>query len=1246
MGEKAGYPHHHHDFSDSAAADDASNSSSTFSHDGDSDLHIFVRICNLSTAPLTVELGTSVALCLPFLLMEEAIMASLDLGSWDSDGSSANAASDVEDIFSISAIIRDGVFDEIFRDLPPVEPPPPDGSWDVPVNLEKSDLSPEHRAIFTRIVREYYPAFSRHKEDLGLSTVGVELILDTGDAPPTSQAPYRCSKDEELWLEQKIRTWVKNRIIQHSNSQWAAPCTLVKKKDGGYRLVIDYRKLNAVLRNVGMFWPLTLIDSCLDSMSGAQYFSALDINQAFEQLPVEASSIDKTAFVCKYGQYEFLRAPQGVKNMPSTFAKLTDLVFQGLKWKVVNIFADDILVFSKDFDQHCVDVALVLQRLIAAGLKLNPDKCFWAQSEVEYLGHLINRDGILPSRSKTASIDHYPVPRNAKQTHSFVSLCSYYRRFIRSFSDIAAPLNSLVNSPGKFIWTQACQDAFFRLKKCLTEAPVLIYPNFSQPFFLSTDASNYGLGAILFQLDELGRERVISYASRTLVSAEKNYSTTHREGLGVIWAIKKFHVYLYGRKFTVITDHKPLTHLFDVKDATGRLYRWSIKLQEYDFQIVYKPGRSHINADILSRIPENILSAAILAYDDEFLEECPSSFPECPTTPSPTFHADDDDDADGTGHHATVFSSFDVCAFDNPAASTGHLSPPVTQLSPSMSQAYDTYAPDWSFSMDLHLEQRTDPHLATIISELTLPVASNNPSFVSSSLYDSYYLDEQTGLLMHLYFPTHSRKIRDAFHQVVLPQSLRHYVLRAYHDSPLSGHMGGGRTYAKILQKYFWPSLRQDVFNYATSCHICQTAKTPRRRLRAPLGQQPQVWAPFQRIAIDLLALSPTPRGHHHVLVVVDAFTRWVELFPLKDTTAPTIARLLYDNIISRFGCPKYLLSDNGPEFSNQVVRELCQILGIRKIFTTAHHPQSNGLVERSNSSVLNTLKTYTDDVGSNWDLYLPPIRFALNTAINTTTQETPYFLLYGIDPALPVDVLLHNPELSFPDMSVYMQDLVRRLQHAHKIASDTYNATALKTKTKNDQASSLLNFHLNDKVWLYVPIVKKGTSRKLIHPWHGPYRVAAKHSDYVFSVLPCDRSTSRPIKVHISRLKPYKERTMDVPSLPSQDLYAEDPVIALDRDLPSIPPREQRIVYENPDIPFRDPTPQELSYVGKQYQDPDDRKFFLVIGCSYSKSYKEIIYEIAQLKQHRNGSFSRLNKKVYQCTVQDLQSWVDNYEV
>lgn len=292
----------------------------------------------------------------------------------------------------------------------------------------------------------------------------------------------------------------------------------------------------------------------------------------------------------------------------------------GLKWQIATVYMDDIVVYSKTAEDHICDVGIVLDCIIASGLKIHESKCKWACSEVDYVGFVISRDGVKAQEDKLRAVREFPVPTTVTQVRSFLSLASYYRRFISGFSHIAGPLDALLKKGTQWHFGDAERAAFETLRDALCKEPgTLSFPDFSKPFYLYTDASNSGLGSILSQTDPddpSGEKKPICYASRSLRGPEVGYSPTHKEALAVRWAVEKFKPYLYGRKFIIYTDHKALEHIQSVKDSTGQLFRWSLFLQDYDFEIRYRPGSNNANADALSRMPFNSTYINAILGDD------------------------------------------------------------------------------------------------------------------------------------------------------------------------------------------------------------------------------------------------------------------------------------------------------------------------------------------------------------------------------------------------------------------------------------------------------------------------------------------------------------------------------------------------------------------------------------------------------------------------------------------------------
>jgi len=426
------------------------------------------------------------------------------------------------------------------------------------------------------------------------------LCILTGQHRPIRQT-LRCHPIAQLPLiDQQVEELIKNDIVEPAASRWASNIVLVKKKDGSYRLCIDYRAVNAVTYKDS--YPLPHIDTYLGSMDGAVWFTTLDLRSGYHAIPIRKEDRDKTAFITRRGCFRYKVMPFGLTCVPALFQRLMDLVLCGLTYNSVLVYLDDIVVFSRDFDTHMNRLQEVLDRLRQANLKLHPSKCHLFQRRVAFLGHVISHRGVEVQTEKIAAVRDWPRPQNVSELRSFLGLCSYYRRFVHKFADIAAPLHELQRKNAPFVWQEEQESAFNRLKEVLTSAPVLGVPRDEGMFTVDSDASSVGIGAVLSQQQE-GREVVIAYASRALSEAEKYYDVTRKELLAVVFALKTFKQYVLGRKFVIRTDHSALQLLRKTPEPMGQQARWLTFIELFDFEIQHRSGARHGNADGLSRRP-------------------------------------------------------------------------------------------------------------------------------------------------------------------------------------------------------------------------------------------------------------------------------------------------------------------------------------------------------------------------------------------------------------------------------------------------------------------------------------------------------------------------------------------------------------------------------------------------------------------------------------------------------------------
>ena len=389
------------------------------------------------------------------------------------------------------------------------------------------------------------------------------------------------------------------------SSDWAAPIVAVPKKDGRFRLCGDYKVTVNYALTVDQY-PLPKPEDLFATLSNGQEFSKLDLSQTYLQLKLDELSRPYTTINTHQGLYQYTRLPFGIASAPAIFQRLMDTILQGIPGVVCYI--DDILVTGKDQEEHLQNLNEVFSRLEKHGFRLKREKCTLLAKSVEYLGHSITKDGISALPDKVEAIAKAPQPTNVQELRSFLGLLNYYGKFIRNLATILHPLNQLLQTNRKWNWTQECSDAYQLAKDQIVSAQVLTHYNPALPISMAADASAYGIGAVISHRLPDGSEHPISFASRTLTPSERNYSQLEKEALSLIFGVKKFHQYLYGRKFSLITDHKPLTAIFGSKKgiptlAAARLQRWALLLSAYNYDIQYRPTLAHSNADGLSRLP-------------------------------------------------------------------------------------------------------------------------------------------------------------------------------------------------------------------------------------------------------------------------------------------------------------------------------------------------------------------------------------------------------------------------------------------------------------------------------------------------------------------------------------------------------------------------------------------------------------------------------------------------------------------
>ena len=448
------------------------------------------------------------------------------------------------------------------------------------------------------------------------------MEIDTADAYPRKQRARRLPFSLRQEVARQLRSMQENRVIQPSKSPWASPVVLVKKRDGSHRFCVDYRRLNAVTKSDN--FPLPRIEDLLDLLGQSKYFSTIHLASGFWQIRMHPQSQEKTAFITPQGLYEFRVMPFGLTNAPAVFQRLMQQVISCLNPEdgpeFVSVYIDDIIVFSRSLSDHLRHLQKVFERISEVGLKLKPAKCKFVQNELEYLGHIVSRNGLKTTPRLVEAVREFPTPKSVQETRRFLGLSSYYRRFISNFLKIAQPLHNLTHKDVPFGWSAECDEAFTELKQRLTSAPVLAYPDFGADFVLETDASVQGLGAVLSQTQlSDGKLHPVAYASRALNPSERRYGITELETLAVVWAMSHFHHYLYGNHVTVLTDHTAVKAVLETDNPSAKHARWWTKMFGRGVRSVtiqYRAGKENKNADALSRSPHLPAPAVGIAEDE------------------------------------------------------------------------------------------------------------------------------------------------------------------------------------------------------------------------------------------------------------------------------------------------------------------------------------------------------------------------------------------------------------------------------------------------------------------------------------------------------------------------------------------------------------------------------------------------------------------------------------------------------
>ncbi|KAG1062624.1 hypothetical protein G6F62_008005 [Rhizopus arrhizus] len=804
-------------------------------------------------------------------------------------------------------------------------------------------------------------------------------------------------------------------------TQWGSQVRPVQKPDGTMRVCGNYVAINLV--TVPIKYPFPNMHHLLQSLGQAKVFSKLDLAQGYFQIPIKQEHKEKTALVTVNGTYVFTVMPMGMKNAPAVFQSLMDKVLGSFRYSFAFAYQDDIIVYSRSVDEHKQHLCQVLTQLKNANLSIKLSKSQFCLDTVEYLGFIVSKEGVSASPDKIKPILNYETPTSLTELERFLGMTGVYQRFISQYQIKTEPLRRLKKKDTPFIWSKEQQQAFDSLKEELCLLPTLKQPDFSRPFELHTDAAtSAGIAVILCQKHD-NTPYPLAYASRALTIHEQRYSVREQECLSIIFGIKKFRPFLERKTFYIYTDHSSLQWIQNVKDdVTPRIWRWTMFLQSYQFEIIHVPGRLNSAADALSR-------------------------------------------------HSVAMSNIQV----------------LTSITDNI---------DWSKLQD---EDASLYEIKNNIDQHELYVVIHNILYISKPNKDSIHHND-------LYLVVPDQAIQD--------------ICRLFHSSPLGGHFGAKKTKAKITQQsLWWNNMGEDIKQYCKSCDLCQRIKGSKSNNYNISNTSKDF--PFFRVALDFFGPLPTSLNQNsHILVVIDCFSRYVEIYPVKSTTQEELAKTFFDRFILRHGVPQEILSDGGPPFNSMFFAQLSTLLGSKQLLTPPWHPQSNGIVERFMLTLRRMILTYTDQavIKTEWDQHLRILQFVYNSTQHEGTGFAPFYLVHGRHPKAPL-VNLGDQKIYEHYQSPSQQftlDLQNRLNLAFEIVDNNLNNNEYKNKENP--------FQVNEKVLLFNQSLSSSKKpRKLMFDWLGPFIVTNLNSKSVVN-LKDTLSNKTVLNVHISRLKKFIE--------------------------------------------------------------------------------------------------------------------------
>lgn len=864
--------------------------------------------------------------------------------------------------------------------------------------IRTSHLSENEKYVLTETIFNNQSILLKQNEKLSATTITKHKIITTDDSPVYTKT-YRYPHHYKNDVEDQVRELLDSGIIKNSISPYTSPIWVVpKKKDASgikkVRVVIDYRKLNEKTKDDK--FPMPQIEEILDNLGKSVYFSTLDLKSGFHQIPMDEKSQEKTAFSTDKGHFEFTRMPFGLKNGPATFQRAMNNVLNGLIGKICHVYLDDIIIVGENLEQHINNLDTVFKRLSQFNLKIQLDKCEFLRRETEFLGHVITQDGVKPNPEKIEKILNWPIPKTAKEIKQFLGLSGYYRRFIRDYSKITKHMTKYLKKDTLIDITDPnYKESFENLKRIISTDQILAYPDFSRNFILTTDASDFALGAVLSQVQD-GVERPIAFASRTLNETESKYATNEKEALAIIWAIKKYQCYLYGNKFTLVTDHKPLTFI-KTSEKNSKILRWRLELENYDYDVVYREGKTNVVADALSRMPTNEINFNERSYNTP--RELEVNEVNTPETDSEieTVHS-----ANTSDHYFIHFSERPINYYRNQIIFK--VSKIETIISEQIFQNFKRII------ITQKVFQKND-----IVNYMkNFHNGKQSAILAPEILYQSIQEAFRENFSRDGHFVFVTKMVED-----VTNEDRQNAIISKEHER---AHRGIREVENQIRRSYFFPNMAKKIKSHINVCNTCQTHKYDRKPYNIKISPRPITHKPLERLHIDIFSINKSS-----FLSIIDAFSKHLQMIPIKtknllDTTSALT------RYFTQFGIPHTIVSDHETTFHSIQFKEYLNKLNVQLEYASSS--ESNGQIEKAHSTIIEIFNTNKTKFPNSSVPVAIELSVALyNGSVHSSTGYTPNEIVFNqVNQINPCEIQRQADDI-FKNVSLSIEGVIKRME-------------------------------------------------------------------------------------------------------------------------------------------------------------------------------------------------------------------------